>query len=60
MNLMCTTYISLGIDPYYKIKCNRCNMPDNGYHLYHVLEHINDHHWATFEEIGSYLEKLGL
>lgn len=35
-------------------------MLDNGYHLYHVLEHMNDHHWATFEEIGSYLEKLGL
>jgi hypothetical protein len=26
-------YRSLGIDPYYKIKCNRCNMLDNGYHL---------------------------
>jgi hypothetical protein len=35
-------------------------MLDNGYHLYHVLEHMNDHHRATFEEIGPYLEKLGL
>jgi hypothetical protein len=53
-------YRSLGIDPYYRIKCNRCNMLDNGYHLYRVLEHMNDHHRASFKEIGSYLETLGL
>jgi len=53
-------YKSLGIDPYYRIKCNRCNLLDNGYHLYRVLEHINDYHRASFKEIGSYLETLGL
>ena len=53
-------YKSLGIDPYYRIKCNRCNLLDNGYHLYRVLEHMNDHHRASFKEIGSYLETLGL
>jgi hypothetical protein len=53
-------YRNLGIDPYYRIKCNRCNMLDNGYHLYRVLEHMNDHHRASFKEIGSYLETLGL
>jgi hypothetical protein len=53
-------YRSLGIDPYYRIKCNRCNMLDNGYHLYRVLEHMNDHHRASFKDIGSYLETLGL
>jgi hypothetical protein len=53
-------YRNLGIDPYYRIKCNRCNMLDNGYHLYRVLEHMNDYHRASFKEIGSYLETLGL
>jgi hypothetical protein len=53
-------YRSLGIDPYYRIKCNRCNILDNGYHLYRVLEHMNDYHRASFKEIGSYLETLGL
>jgi hypothetical protein len=53
-------YRSLGIDPYYRIKCNRCNKLDNGYHLYRVLEHMNDYHRASFKEIGSYLETLGL
>jgi hypothetical protein len=53
-------YRKLGIDPYYRIKCNRCNMLDNGYHLYRVLEHMNDYHRASFKEIGSYLETLGL
>jgi hypothetical protein len=53
-------YRSLGIDPYYRIKCNMCNMLDNGYHLYRVLEHMNDHHRASFKEIESYLETLGL
>jgi hypothetical protein len=53
-------YKSLGIDPYYRIKCNKCNMLDNGYHLYRVLEHMNDYHRASFKEIGSYLETLGL
>jgi hypothetical protein len=53
-------YKSLGIDPYYRIKCNRCNLLDNGYHLYRILEHMNDYHRASFKEIGSYLETLGL
>jgi hypothetical protein len=53
-------YRSLGIDPYYRIKCNKCNLLDNGYHLYRVLEHMNDYHRASFKEIGSYLETLGL
>src|ERR671925_505891 len=53
-------YRSLGIDPYYRIKCNKCNLLDNGYHLYRVLEHMNDHHRASFKEIGSYLETLRL
>jgi hypothetical protein len=53
-------YRSLGIDPYYRIKCNMCNMLDNVYHLYRVLEHMNDHHRASFKEIESYLETLGL
>jgi hypothetical protein len=53
-------YRTLGIDPYYRIKCNRCNLLDYGYHLYRVLEHMNDYHRASFKEIGSYLETLGL
>ena len=53
-------YRTLGIDPYYRIKCNKCNLLGDGYHLYRVLEHMNDHHHASFKEIGSYLETLGL
>ena len=53
-------YRTLGIDPYYRIKCNRCNLLGDGYHLYRVLEHLNDYHHASFKEIGSYLETLGL
>jgi hypothetical protein len=53
-------YRNLGIDPYYRIKCNKCNMLGDGYHLYRVLEHMNDYHHASFKEIGSYLETLGL
>jgi hypothetical protein len=53
-------YRNLGIDPYYRIKCNKCNLLDNGYHLYRVLEHMNDYHRASFKEIGSYLDTLGL
>jgi hypothetical protein len=53
-------YRILGIDPYYRIKCNKCNLLDDGYHLYRVLEHMNDHHRASFKEIGLYLERLGL
>jgi hypothetical protein len=53
-------YRSLGIDPYYRIKCNKCEMLGDGYHLYRVLEHMNDYHHASFKEIGSYLETLGL
>jgi hypothetical protein len=55
-----SAYKTLGIDPYYRIKCNKCNLLDDGYHLYRVLEHMNDHHRASFKEIGSYLETLGL
>jgi len=53
-------YRTLGVDPYYRIKCNKCNLLDDGYHLCRVLEHMNDHHRASFKEIGSYLETLGL
>ena len=53
-------YRTLGIDPYYRIKCNKCDMLGDGYHLYRVLEHINDYHRASFKEIGSYLQTLGL
>jgi hypothetical protein len=53
-------YRTLGIDPYYRIKCNKCNLLGDRYHLYRVLEHMNDHHHASFKEIGSYLETLGL
>jgi hypothetical protein len=53
-------YRTLGFDPYYRIKCNKCNVLGDGYHLYRVLEHMNDHHHASFKEIGSYLEMLGL
>jgi hypothetical protein len=53
-------YRNLGIDPYYRIKCNKCNLHGDGYHLFRVLEHMNDHHRASFKEIGSYLETLGL
>ena len=53
-------YETLGIDPYYRIKCYKCDLLGNGYHLYRVLEHMNDYHRASFNEIGSYLETLGL
>jgi hypothetical protein len=53
-------YRTLGIDPYYRIKCNKCNLLGDGYHLYRVLEHMNDYHRTSFKEIGSYLEMLGL
>ena len=53
-------YRTLGVDPYYRIKCNKCNLLDDGYHLFRVLEHLNDHHRTSFKEIGSYLETLGL
>jgi hypothetical protein len=53
-------YRTLGIDPYYRIKCNKCNLLGDGYHLYRVLEHMNDYHRASFKEIGSYIETLGL
>jgi hypothetical protein len=29
------------------------------YHLYRILEHMNDNHRASFKEIESYLETLG-
>ncbi len=53
-------YRTLGIDPYYRIKCNKCNLLGDGYYLYRALEHMNDHHRDSFKEIGSYLETLGL
>jgi hypothetical protein len=53
-------YRTLGVDPYYRIKCNKCNLLGDGYHLCRVLEHMNDYHRASFKEIGSYLETLGL
>ena len=53
-------YRALGIDPYYRIKCNKCNLRGDGYHIYRVLEHMNDYHMASFKEIGSYLEMFGL
>ncbi len=53
-------YRTLGIDPYFRIKCNKCNLLGDGYHLFRVLEHLNDHHRTSFKEIGSYLETLGL
>jgi hypothetical protein len=53
-------YRALGIDPYYRIKCNKCNLLGDGYHIYRVLEHMNDYHRASFKEIGSYLEIIGL
>jgi hypothetical protein len=53
-------YRTLGFDPYYRIKCNKCNLLDDGYHLYRVLEHMNDYHHASFKEMGSYLETLRL
>ena len=53
-------YRTLGIDPYYRIKCNKCNLLGDGYHLYRILEHMNDYHHASFKEIGSYLEMVGL
>ena len=53
-------YRTLEIDPYYRIKCNKCNLLGDGYHIYRVLEHMNDYHRASFKEIGSYLEMLGL
>ena len=55
-----SAYRTLGIDPYYRIKCNKCNLLHDGYHLYRVLEHMNDHHRASFKEIGSYLQTLRL
>ena len=39
-------HITLGFGPYYRIKCNKCNLLGNGYHLYSVLEHMNDYHDA--------------
>jgi hypothetical protein len=54
------TYRTLGIDPYYRIKCNKCDLLGDGYHLYRILEHMNDYHHASFKEMGSYLETLGL
>lgn len=53
-------YRALGIDPYYRIKCNKCNLLGDGYHIYRVLEHMNDYHRASFKEMESYLEILGL
>jgi len=43
-----------------RIKSNKCNLLGDMYHIYRVIEHINDYHCASFKEIGSYLEILGL
>lgn len=59
MMMILRAYRTLGIDPYFRIKCNKCSLLGDGYHLYLVLEHMNDHHRASFREIGSYLETLG-
>ena len=53
-------YETLGVDPYYRIKCNKCNSLGDGCLLYRALEHMNDYHRTSFNEIGSYLETLGL
>jgi hypothetical protein len=53
-------YETLGVDPYYRIKCNKCSLLGNGCVLYRALEHMNDYHRSSFNEIGSYLEILGL
>ena len=53
-------YETLGVDPYYRIKCNKCNSLGDGCVLYRALEHMNDYHRTSFNEIGSYLETLGL
>ena len=53
-------YETLEVDPYYRIKCNKCNSLGDGCVLYRALEHMNDYHHASFNEIGSYLETLGL
>jgi hypothetical protein len=51
---------NLGIEPYYRIECNKCNLLGDEYYLYRVLEHMNDYYQDSFKEIGSYLETLGL
>jgi hypothetical protein len=53
-------YETLGVDPYFRIKCNKCYSLGDGCVLYRALEHMNDCHRASFNEIGSYLETLGL
>jgi hypothetical protein len=53
-------YEKLEVDPYYRIKCNKCNSLGDGWALYRALEHMNDYHRSSFNEIGSYLETLGL
>ena len=53
-------YETLGVDPYYRIKCNKCNLLGDGCVLYRALEHMNDYHHASFNEIGLYLETIGL
>src|SRR6188472_4173780 len=42
-------YRTLVIHPYYRIKCNKCNLLGDGYHLFRVLEHVNDHHRTSFK-----------
>lgn len=41
---------TLGVDPYYRIKCNRCNLLGDGCVLYRAIEHMNDYHRASFNE----------
>jgi hypothetical protein len=60
MKIFCGAYRTLGIDPDYRIICNKCNLLSDGYHIYRVLEHMNDYHRASFKEIELYLEMFGL
>ncbi|MBV9178382.1 MAG: hypothetical protein JO297_15250 [Nitrososphaeraceae archaeon] len=52
-------YRTLGFDPCYRIKCNKCNLLGDRYHLYRLIEHMNDYHRASFKEIGSDIETSG-
>jgi hypothetical protein len=35
-------YRGLRVGPHHRIKCYKCNMLGDSYHLYRVLEHVND------------------
>ena len=53
-------YRTLGIDPYYRIKCNKCNLLGDGYHHYPYPWTYEWSSYTSFKEIGSYRETLGL